>query len=562
MTHYLTKQGFLLTSHPQAPLYVRENPETLFGQVVTEAANPTEGVRELMRQTALVSLWFFEKYVAGYNGPFNLINTDLHLDMTNFRQRCLEPGIKGAVFAPRFVYKTTTCTTGADPWEVIRDPEICIGLYHGVEEEAMDFLAVMQRIFDSNEFFAWLFPEFHVENARTQPRWNAHELVVPCRTRFYKEANIEVGSVGGSSQGRHYDVWDLDDIIGETDLDANRGSAIDMERKRGWFRANQKALLRDWNTSRIIIKATRYAPDDVYEDIMMDVGAAYGYWNEIDYAPKPDGRWTVYYRQGIEDGKSIFPERMPLDKILQQQKDDWWSYATWTMNNPKVSGIAEFTTHTVGKVTLTTHDDAWYVVKINGDEIAFADCDVIQAGDPAGSEKRKDARTSRSAQNVTLQDYNGHFYVVSLHVGYVPITTFFDWLFDDWERFKKYIRITIPEAQGAFKIIDPLLRKERRLRGKEMNYLCKPKTGEKDAVIRLAVLPLLKAGKLHVVEAFHAAVMEEVNGFPGSNKKDILDTIAIAVNNSVRPENPEEAAERYEAQERFRRRRTTNITGY
>jgi hypothetical protein len=529
--------------------------------MLTEVGNPTEGVRELIRQTALVSLWFFEKFVAGYNGPFNLLNTDLHLDMANFRQRCLEPGTKAAMFEPRFCYKTTIATTGAIPWEVIRERDISIGLYHGVEEEAMDFLNVIQRVFDSNEFFAWLFPEFHVANGRTQSRWNAHEMVVPARTRFYKEATVEVGSVGGSSQGRHYDLWDLDDIVGESDLDANRGSAVDMERKRGWFRSNQKALIRDWTTSRILVKATRYSPDDVYEDIMMDVKEAWGYWKEIDYAPSPEGRWMVYYRQGIEDGKSIFPERMPLEKILQQQKDDWWSFATWTMNNPKVSGIAEMTTFKVRPCTLTTHGDAWYVVKGDGEEIPVADMDVVQTGDPAGSEKRKDARTSRSAQVVVAQDHKRNFYVLSGHAGYVPITTFFDWLFTDKERFKRHLRVTVPEQQGAFKIIGPLLRREEQTRGVILNLREKTKTGEKDAVIRLAVLPVLKEGRLWCEESFMPTLVEEVNGFPGSNKKDVLDAVAIAIEASSRPMDPEEEFDALERETKFAYR-TTNITGY
>lgn len=562
LAHVMTKTGFLLTPHPQAPLYVGENPETLFNQALGEMENltTTEPLRQLIRQTGLVSLWFFEKFIAGYNGPFNKLNTGLHLDMANFRQRCLDPGSRNAMFLGRKSYKTSVGTTGADPWEGVRDPDITIGVYHGVEDEAMGYVQVMQKVFDSNEFFAWLYPEHHVENPRTQPHWNSHELLLPSRKRFRKEPTVEVGSMGGSSQGRHYDFLDLDDIVGEGDLDANRASSIDMERKKNWFASNQHALIVD-RDSRIMVKGTRYAINDVYEDIMQDVGEAWGYWKEIPYTAKPGGKWRVYYRQFLENGESIFPESMTTEELLKLQKDDLWTYSVWMQNNPISSGMSELVTHPLKECKLSHHHDTWWIDLPGGESLDMADLDVVQGGDPAATEKYMTSRTSRSAHVVYARDWKNRRFVVSLHADYVPITTFFDWLFDDFTRFKGLIRSTIPEQQGAFKILGPLLREEQHKRGVWLSVVEKHKTGEKDAVIRSTLTPILAAGQLYVAEPFVNMVNEEKNAFPLGSRKDILDALCIAEEASLKPLDPQEQLEALEARESFGNR-SRNAVGY
>ena len=554
-----------MTLHPQAPLYAQENPEKLLDQAIAELGNlsNTEPLRKLIRQTGLVSLWFFERFIAGYNGPFTKLNTSLHLDMANFCQSTLEPGSRDAMFLGRKCFKTSVGTTGFDPWKIVRDPEISIGLYHGVEDEAMGYVEVMQRIFDSNEFFAWLYPEAHVANPRTQSHWNSHELLIPNRKRFQKEPTVEVGSTGGSSQGRHYSDLDLDDIVGEGDLDANRASAVDMTRKKSWFKSNQHALVKD-RFSRIFVKGTRYAIDDVYEDIMTDVKEAHGYWKEIPYKPQTTGRWRVYYRQFLENGESIFPESMTTEDLIRLQKDDLWTFSVWMQNNPISSGMSEFVTLPLKECEVDYRNDEWLIVINHGPDeevIPLVDCDVVQAGDPAATEKYMSAKTSRSAHVVYARDWQDRRFLISVHADYVPITEFFDWMFADYTRFSGCIRATIPEQQGAFKIIGPLLRDEQRKRGIHLGLVEKHKTGEKDAVIRSTLTPVMKAGLLHVAKPYMNLVSEEKNGFPLASKKDILDAIAIAEEASLRPQDPEEGLRRLEEEADFAFR-SRNAVGY
>lgn len=561
----MTPQGFLLTPHPLAPLYSAENPALLIEQALGEISNPggSEQVREVLRQTGLVSLWFFERFIAGFNGPFTKLNTGLHLDMANFCQKTIEKGSRNAMFLGRKSFKTSVGTTGFIPWAVTRDPETSIGLYHGVEDEAVGFLQVIQRVFDSNEFYAWLYPEHHVMNPRTQPSWNSHEMLVPSRKRFQKEPTVEVGSLGGSSQGRHYERLHLDDVVGEGDLDANRASAVEMTRKRAWFRSNQHALIKD-RESVIFVEGTRYAIDDVYEDIMRDVGEAHGYWKEIPYTPKADGTWRVYYRQFLENGESIFPESMTTDELIKLQKTDPWTFSVWMQNNPITSGMSELIEYPLKTCGVDKDDSGWFVTLGPTDKrerIDLADMDVVQAGDPAATEKYVSARTSRSAHVVYARDWLDRRFIISLHADYVPITTFFNWMFDDFVRFKGLIRSTIPEQQGAFKLLGPLLREEQNKRQLWLHLMEKTKTGDKDAVIRSTLTPILNKGLLYVAAPFMNMVEEEKNGFPLATKKDILDAICIAEEASLRPRSPEEILEDMARDEAFAHR-SRNAVGY
>ena len=172
-----------------APMYDAEvNKQELIRQAIQETENiqtASEAIRQAIRQTAIVNLWFFAKFIAGHNGPFDEITDHLHLDMANFCQDyAMEPGSFCAMAAPRKHFKSTVATTGFDAWEIVRNPDISIGLYHAVYDEATDFLHTVQRIFDSNELFAWLFPSY--VPVKKAPRWNDGELVIP----FFKEIRL------------------------------------------------------------------------------------------------------------------------------------------------------------------------------------------------------------------------------------------------------------------------------------------------------------------------------------------------------------------------------------
>ena len=553
---------FFISPHPGAPAFSKDS-QLLLRHLLSEASSPrlatgNEEIRSLLRQAGLVSLFFFLKYIAGFNGPFNRLTEHLHLSVANARQMALEPGIKFACFMPRKHYKTTINTTGANAWEITRNPDLQIGLYHAVFEEALKFLHTTERIIDSNEFYAWLYPECVPSKA-----FKEKELIMPNRVRHHTEPTIQCGSVGGTSQGRHFDLVSLDDIIGEAQLNANRESNAEMYKTGHWLQGIERTLLVNWKTSRIILSATRYGPDDVYEPILNSAKRTWGYWDELDYKQNPKGKWTVYYRTVREKGKIIFPEVITEKGLEELQEDDPWTYALQYVNNPKIAGVTEMVEYPVRKFKMLYESDNWYILDWKGNKRSLDLFDVASGTDPAATEHYISAKTSRSSTTVWGMDSVGSVYLIGLQVGYVTIMKVFDWMFMYKRKFAKYLRATYLEANAGFKVLGPLLRKEQNERNEYLALRTVAATTDKVARIRTTLQPLASRGRINVLEDYYDTFMNEFQSFPQSTKRDILDASTLVLSKLIRPESSEEVVEGYiREQERFNNRTTNAVTGY
>ena len=84
--------NFIFNPHPNAPLFDDPTQAQKYIQQITaemESGNmdtANEPLRQLIRQAGYTNLWFWLKVIAGHAGPYDQIDTDLHLDICNFRQ--------------------------------------------------------------------------------------------------------------------------------------------------------------------------------------------------------------------------------------------------------------------------------------------------------------------------------------------------------------------------------------------------------------------------------------------------------------------------------------------
>src|SRR4030042_984098 len=87
----------LISPHPLAPRFSAADGQQVLEEMVRELSSATAGSSEesfsLFKEAAYVNLFIFLKFIAGYNGPYDKLKWDIHLDMCNFRQAALEPGI-------------------------------------------------------------------------------------------------------------------------------------------------------------------------------------------------------------------------------------------------------------------------------------------------------------------------------------------------------------------------------------------------------------------------------------------------------------------------------------
>lgn len=556
--------GIQIARHPLAPMYNGpEKPQDLLQEALTAMTGggglrTTESVRQLLRQTGLVSLWFYLKFIAGYAGPYDKLNDGMHVDMCNFRQRvATTPGIKAAMFYPRSGFKTTVGSHGANGWELLRDPNLRIGCTSEIADRAQSFVDTTIATFKSNELHQWLYPEWKKANR------DDTELVLANRTKRYVEPNLKAITAGGSTQGIHVDLFDADDIVGENMLNADRASTADMVRMGNWLHSNMRTLVVSWKESRVLVIGTRYAIDDPYERIMVSSKEHLGYWDDEDYDIDPNGEWVTQYWPAMVNGESIWPEVYDEAALAKMVEENPWLYYTQYMNSARPSKPGDFGQYTPGKVSMVFEGDEFWVLFPDGTRRPLSTADLVSAGDPAASTHRAGQRTSKSATTVAARWKDDVVAILELNKGYVEPTRFFDWLYDYKAKYGVGLRSPYVEAQAGFKSFIPIARQEALRRGKELNVIGVPALGDKETTIRNIIQPFLARGKLYVRDAVWREVMEELRVFP-SVKMDGLDAIKIAIFKSHRPDTEPDGSDEDDEDDEVveRRRKVNSLSGY
>lgn len=568
---------FMITPHVDAPLFQgpdwKEKLEFVYTEVASGNFPATEAFLKLFRQVGLVNLWFFLKYILGYASAYDKLNDSLHLSMCNFRQGALRLGAKDAVFVPRSTYKSTIFTHGGNTFELTRNPDIRIGVFCVVAERAQDFVEQTKRNLTENPLYAELYPE-HVPSMADGTGWTKKGAIMPNRRVRMTEPSIRPCTAGGSTAGIHVDLADMDDLVSDDQLNADRGATADMISMRNWLQSNRHSLLISPTESRIVLAATRYGLDDPYEEVMKDAREQVGYWKEVeDYYPaQPDGEWRVYYRMAKEilqssgEFVSICPAQYSVEYLDKMAKTDPWTYQTQYMNNPVASGSIEFAGYRLPGFTLERDEHrGWYIV-LNGDaskkenRILLSSIDVIQAIDPAASERFVSMKTSQTAYVLLAQDSKRRKFILDVKCGFVPATKWFDWMFTGKKLYP--VRRTRIEQQAGFKALESLIRKEERVRGESLSYMPIPALGDKILTIRNILQPELERGLLYVNESCRTLIEAELSTFPAGSRRDILDALKIAIKFSQRPESDEELEEHDAYLERIMHDSRSNVTGY
>jgi hypothetical protein len=547
-----------ISPHPKAPMFSgkRTDHALTVQQVINDLTSEhplgNQEAIDLVRQLTLVNLWFALKYVAGFRGPYNEMNEDLHLDMCNFRQSpdVMLPGSKAFAAIPRGYFKSTIFSHGGDWWELLRNPDLRIGIVNAIQDRAVDFMRIVQRNFDSNELVAELFPEYIPEAG--QDRWNAKQMVLPNRSRHFKEPNIKPIGATGAVEGDHFDLANIDDLVGMEDLNSEFMINASMLQRVKWFKVAKTALLIDEN-SRVMMVATRYAMDDPYQIAMDNAKVFHGYKNPDFKVNESNPEWSIYYRMCIENGKAILPNVMSKERYMRMINDDPWTAITQYMNDPQKTGLAEFYKFETGRCELhwNPRDEEWYIKQITdsnwddeGKVVRLGSCDVVMSLDPAFTDKGVSAKTSRTSLGIWAMDRNENRYRIWSRVGYFDVRDTYQHIVDGFKQFQGYIRKLVLETNGAQKALPGAIWDFGAAQGVFIPVDGQPMTGDKDARIRSALSLPLARGKVWVTEEAGLEFIEEQKSFPMSEyRKDVLDETEKAFSNLMIPSSEEENAE-------------------
>ena len=561
--------------HPKAPLF--QDPEKgrliILKLVSDMATNPdfqfTEEVLEIYRQASLVSLWFFLKYVAGQYGPYDGLNDSLHIDMCNYRQRQLHPGARGAFFIFRSGFKSTIATHGANAWEILRDPQIRIGMISSKVEMAEMFMHSTMRIFDSNPLMFLLFPHYcparnedgQIKNGK---QWTNKSFTTPARSGTLPEPTMKCAGAAGSAQGIHCDLLCVDDIVGEKQLNAFHDANDEMVKIDNWMRNNSETLLISPKYSRVFLAATRYSLSDPYEKIMWSAHEHIGCWDNVPYTINPEGVWSVYYRQAVEHDRLTFPEKITFAFLERLKQDTYWGYITQYMNNAHAAELSEFAEYNIKEAAIDFQTGRGCSITYQKEGQPFTQdlghCEVYIGVDPAASETRTSAQTSRTAIVVQARDAFDNRIYIDGAVGYFSPTQFYNHLFRLYNKYAVYIEGTNFESGGPFKFVYNSLLEEQTKRGKYLGLRKLPPLPNKNGKIRNFLQPLLEHGQIYACKPIDSYIRDEVRVFPGGYMKDTLDAMELADRFSIKPLSAKELEEL--EREKSYRSKIRNRAGY
>lgn len=111
--------------------------------------------------------------------------------------------------------KTSAISIGLTIQDILKDPEITIGIFSHTRNGAKTILKQIKREFESNELLRKLFPDILWANpARESPTWSEDSGIIVKRKSNPKEATLEGwGLVDGQPIGRHFRLRVYDDVV-------------------------------------------------------------------------------------------------------------------------------------------------------------------------------------------------------------------------------------------------------------------------------------------------------------------------------------------------------------
>jgi hypothetical protein len=234
---------------------------------------------------------------------------------------------------PRNHFKSTTDTIGDSiqialpggedmPYPYNLGTNVAILISHEAHASAKRYLFEITAHFLTNTALIALFPEAIPQ--RKLNRINKEELELP-RTRIQKEPTFDTMGVGASSQGKHFDILKLDDLVGKKQMD----SVTEMQNVLDWF-DNIQSFFRIFKLGKFRLTGTRWGDNDVYA-----------------HAEARYGEQLKIYRRPVEEfnketGKKepIFPEEVS-SKDLEILKKNKKIFRAQYENDPD-AGSSEF----------------------------------------------------------------------------------------------------------------------------------------------------------------------------------------------------------------------------
>lgn len=164
-------------------------------------------------------------------------------------------------------YKSTIITFAGIIQEIIRNPEITIGIFSHTKPVARKFLIQIKTELETNTDLISTYPDiFYAEPKKDAPKWSEEKGICVIRTSNPKEATVEAhGLVDGQPTGAHFLLRVYDDVVtlesvGTPEQVAKTTNAWELSDNLGARGEDGKS--RRWHIG------TRYSYADTYQAII------------------------------------------------------------------------------------------------------------------------------------------------------------------------------------------------------------------------------------------------------------------------------------------------------
>ena len=295
-------------------------------RLLSDACKTPGDKTALARELSLRDLFFLLVYI--------LHREDADRDWIYARCREVEASPNGMLdLWAREHYKSTIITFALTIQDILKNPEITVGIFSHTRPIAKGFLRQIKREFEGNETLKHLFPDVLWSNPqREAPKWSEDDGIIVRRKSNPKESTVEAwGLIDGQPTSRHFIVLLYDDVVTRESV-----TTPDMIKKTNDAWELSLSLGTDGGFKRYV--GTRYHFNDSYR-LIMERGAATPRIKPATEDGKINGEPVLLSRETLEEkrrdmGPYTFGCQLLLDPKadeVQGFKEEWLKF--WPANH-------------------------------------------------------------------------------------------------------------------------------------------------------------------------------------------------------------------------------------
>ena len=480
-----------------------------------------ERVKEIMRYRALNETYYLAYNIMG----FDKLRVETHGPLCKFLDTCTLK--RRIVQHPRSTFKTTLVTVVGNTQTYLRDDTEQILIVGNSDTNARKHLSKIRIQFERNRLLRFLFPERFWEDVSQASEWSGKALFCPTKA-LHGEPTFDCAGAGSAIVSRHYTKITADDIIGDDEA----YSDVEMDHITEWSTGLESFFIPPFEERQLDIPCTYWRTNDVYAFLEKFHGHG--------VEPVPTGPFSymrgnlaVFRRGAIEDGKSIYPEGLPMEFLQRLQETNPERYAAQYANNPMSSDLTTFRPE-YRRWYDQRSEDGWVLSYKHLEEGGKGEVEIIRAEnlyriglcDPhaGGSEGRRFKSSRASVMMVGVDTAKQRIFILDCWIKRAATNEIVDEILRQNEKW--HPEIFSIEANGLQKMLKHWIdeRVERDYRP-SVPYDPYIPTGDKDGQYRIKGLqPLYRAGQI-----YHGRGMleleEEYLSYP-RGLKDGLDCLA------------------------------------